>query len=86
MDEPGLISAPPQNVIGEVVGRGLCIGCGVCVVACPRNHLSMVHDGRTWGVTGSCDKNCGTCLSVCPFWFENADEDELAAGLFTDGR
>jgi coenzyme F420 hydrogenase subunit beta len=74
-----------RTVVGQVVARGLCVGCGVCVAACPRGSLSMVHDGCSWLVSGACEVECTSCLRVCPFWFENPDEDQIAEGLFGGG-
>lgn len=58
----------PQ-IIDTVVKNDLCIGCGVCIYACPSKALKM--EWNEYGflipqLTGSCDLN-GDCLQVCPF-------------------
>lgn len=62
-----MISIP--KVIGDVVKNDLCVGCGLCVQACPSKALDM--DWNEFGffipnLTGSCDSD-GECLKVCPF-------------------
>lgn len=72
-------------VITEVVNNDLCIGCGVCVDACPSKALDV-----TWNEYGfltattnnnTCDAD-GTCIQVCPFNPAPAEshrnEDKLA--------
>jgi coenzyme F420-reducing hydrogenase beta subunit len=68
-----------------VVNNDLCIGCGVCVDACPSNALDV-----TWNdygflsattTTNACNAD-GVCIKVCPFNPDPAeqhkDEDKLA--------
>jgi len=42
----------------------LCIGCGLCIDACPRQAISLVR-GRASINRKLCD-GCGICLGVCP--------------------
>lgn len=68
-------------VVEQVVDQDLCIGCGICVSACPHDALEMaVSPTGFWTASdiGDC-KSDGACLKVCPFapateqtqeWFE----------------
>jgi coenzyme F420 hydrogenase subunit beta len=55
--------------IGEVVEKGLCVGCGVCAIVCHSKAIRIIRD-ETKGVYSPvvvkerCDK-CGLCLTVC---------------------
>ncbi len=74
-----------MNVCGAVVVRDLCIGCGVCVGACPFGCIEMV-----WSSVGllepveikTCPPGCDRCLKVCPFLDGEDDESSLAKKLF----
>lgn len=72
-------------MITQVVNNDLCIGCGVCVDACPSNALDV-----TWNeygfltattTTNPCNAD-GACIKVCPFnpapAEQHKDEDKLA--------
>jgi len=56
--------------VSHVVKLNLCIGCGICEVACPNNAIKMVFDIKKWGVPVpivnevKCN-NCQKCLYVC---------------------
>jgi coenzyme F420-reducing hydrogenase beta subunit len=72
------------KVIDIVVEDDLCIGCGLCVYACPSKALEMQwnkHGFLVPNLSGFCDSN-GDCLKVCPFnpfpQIEVRTEDELA--------
>jgi len=72
-------------VITEVVNNDLCIGCGVCVDACPSNALNVTwnNHGFLTATTNGNDCNAdGVCISVCPFNPDPAeqqkDEDKIA--------
>lgn len=57
------------KVIDTVVKNDLCIGCGLCVYACPTKALEMQWNEEGFlipNLSGSCDLN-GDCLKVCPF-------------------
>ncbi|MET6759748.1 Coenzyme F420 hydrogenase/dehydrogenase, beta subunit C-terminal domain [Pseudoalteromonas sp. NCIMB_1079] len=82
------------KVIEQVVDKGLCIGCGLCVSACGDNTLKM--ELSEYGFleprqVNSCGSSCkGNCLSVCPFNPEpNNDvrtETELAKTFLKDSK
>lgn len=59
------------KVIDQVVKKGLCIGCGLCVSACGDNTLKMSLNKYGFlepQQVNGCGSNCkGACLSVCPF-------------------
>jgi coenzyme F420 hydrogenase subunit beta len=58
-----------SKVINTIVKNDLCIGCGLCVYACPSNALQMQWDEHGFLVpelAGICDSK-GDCLEVCPF-------------------
>ena len=57
------------------VDQDKCLGCGVCVIACPKTTetIMMVENGfiKLFSVD-KCDK-CGTCQMFCPteaIWLE----------------
>jgi len=56
-------------VVKQVVDQDLCIGCGICVSACPQDALKMaVSPAGFWiaADAGGCQSD-GACLKVCPF-------------------
>ena len=53
----------------EVLNTGLCVGCGACVTACPKQAITMKEYDWGWTpeITGKCpDEPCDICYSVCP--------------------
>lgn len=76
------------DVASEIVRRGMCIGCGVCVAACRHGRLRMVEADSGAAVPGlvdgECEASCGVCLAVCPFWPGNPNEDEISAAYFSN--
>lgn len=70
-------------VITNVVASDLCIGCGVCVAACPSQALDVSWNETgflTAQVTANACEGDGACIKVCPFnptpeaKFENEDK------------
>lgn len=70
-------------VITNVVASDLCIGCGVCVAACPSQALDVSWNETgflTAQVIGNACEGDGACIKVCPFnpkpedKFENEDK------------
>ncbi len=60
--------ASPRN-IREIVINNLCIGCGLCSVACPNSAIHMVwQERRIWTpiIDNSRCIHCGCCYKVCP--------------------
>ena len=51
----------------EVIGRGLCTGCGTCAGICPTKGVEMVyvdHEPEP-RLSGQCT-DCGLCYELCP--------------------
>lgn len=74
---------PP--VMTNVVEHGLCIGCGLCAALCPQSVLAM--EWNRYGEynpveTSPCTKECGICLSVCPFADTGENEDAIGERLY----
>jgi len=75
-----------KSVITEVVANDLCIGCGTCAAVCPRHSLSVAFN--QYGEytarmeADACPHGCRLCLSVCPFFETQANEDVLGEDLF----
>lgn len=76
-----------MKVLRDVVAQRLCIGCGVCVVACPRGHLDVAWNER--GELAAhpvpetrCAPECSRCGQVCPFGEQAPDEDAIGKSLF----
>ena len=72
-----------MNVIQEIVGKGWCIGCGMCAAVCPRNRLEIRWNERgeynPVEVDGcaDCGKNCSLCYQVCPAHGNTKNETEI---------
>ena len=62
-----LMNEPPN--VKYVVKNGLCVGCGVCEVACSRKAIKMIHNDDRGMVFPMVDEKicngCGICLDVC---------------------
>jgi coenzyme F420 hydrogenase subunit beta len=58
------------RTIEQVVGDGLCTGCGTCAAMCPQNSIKMVinHEKGIFLPVLDIEKcsECGICVKVCP--------------------
>lgn len=73
------------NVIDEVLDRGFCSGCGVCVGACPVGNLesAWMHNGDMGVIAqGTCIESCRACLEVCPFFSSHAEKERVVEETF----
>ncbi len=74
------------DVVRDVVEHGWCIGCGVCLPACPQQALRMARSEKGYLEAGWLEESgctgCGICLHVCPFGPDGAVESSLADDLF----
>ena len=66
-----LANTEHHNVVKHIVGNDVCVGCGVCVVGCPTNHLSIkfdkfgkysIHENQN-----RCIDSCNICMNICAF-------------------
>ncbi len=74
-----------QEVISEIVKKGICSGCGVCAGVCPSEALEMAWEengDRVAIKVGECPPKCDLCLRVCPFNTQSHDENTLAKDRF----
>jgi coenzyme F420-reducing hydrogenase beta subunit len=74
----------PARAPAEIVGAGLCIGCGGCAALEPRARMDWDRDGQLvpasppdWMV-----RRDPRVARICPFSPEAANEDAIAARLF----
>ena len=75
-----------DNVIGVIADNGYCVGCGACASICPNQNLKI-----TWNkygeyqpeAFGKCNEKCALCLQVCPRYFENENESQIAESQFS---
>ncbi len=67
---PGNVDSAYVFVQPEVF-KNVCISCGLCVDACPRDAITLQGDGRAVIDLDLCT-SCGECVRVCPV---NAIED-----------
>lgn len=56
-----------QDLHREVIGRGLCTGCGMCAGICPTRSVEMVYIDHELepSLTGRCN-DCSLCYELCP--------------------
>ncbi|MDH0427971.1 Coenzyme F420 hydrogenase/dehydrogenase, beta subunit C-terminal domain [Stutzerimonas stutzeri] len=80
-------------VVKDVVDHDLCIGCGVCVQACPNEAIEVAWNELGFlvakGNGNPCDED-GSCIKVCPFNPSPAedlkDENDLANIFLMDTK
>lgn len=75
-----------MNITNIVSSENCCIGCGVCVSACPANHLRIAKNEYNQLTVlendNKCLEKCSICSSVCPFSNQAKDEKTLSDHLF----
>jgi len=49
-----------------VVNKETCIGCGICIKACPEANVIKKTDGNKVAINTVFCKMCLLCASVCP--------------------
>lgn len=62
-------SMPEIRSVFDVAAWRLCLGCGACACACPKNRVCLVDvpdDGIRPVLFGENCDSCGECLKVCP--------------------
>lgn len=72
------------KTIADVVNWRMCIGCGACVYACPKDKIvlkDIEDDGLRPQMTDTDCGDCTACLDVCPGY----KIDAVEAGRTTDG-
>ena len=77
-----------KNVCTEIVGKNLCIGCGICASICPCDNLKIEFNRfgeyNAFETGNLCDEKCHLCLDVCPFYNNKDNEDSLGKKLFAE--
>lgn len=61
-----MIGRMKRNV-SQVVHEGLCLGCGICYDACPKDCIKIIHGNELNypSVNETCCIECSRCLKVC---------------------
>jgi len=75
------------NIINKIVENDICIGCGMCIPICPVDVLEIdfnqIGEYTPTELPGCLDK-CTLCMDVCPFDFDNNDEEVIAKELYAN--
>jgi coenzyme F420 hydrogenase subunit beta len=50
----------------EVIGAGLCTGCGTCVGICPKQCIVFDYEEEEPRLVGECLRHCKLCCESCP--------------------
>ncbi len=58
------------DIFKEVVNKGLCVGCGTCVTACPARALDFNTEYCKPTFNPTICVHCGSCLAACPQSFK----------------
>lgn len=54
-----------QDLLDDVVNKGLCTSCGTCKGVCPQDCVKLAGDEWEPELDGQC-KPCGLCYEICP--------------------
>ena len=79
-----------MNVIQEIVGKGWCIGCGICAAVCPKERLTIRWNDRgeynPFKVDGcaDCPERCSLCYQVCPAHGKTKNETDIGQEWYGD--
>ncbi len=65
MDEKKKIKHGFDDLLKNVVNRGLCTSCGTCKGICPLGVIELAGDEWEPELVGKCNK-CGLCSAICP--------------------
>jgi len=75
------------NIINKIVENDICIGCGMCIPICPVDVLEIDFNQLgeyTPTELPGCLEKCTLCMDVCPFDFDNNDEEVIAKELYAN--
>jgi len=77
-----------RNVCSVITTNGYCIGCGICAGICPAQVLKMQFNNlgeyQPIESTFGCLPKCNLCLSSCPFWNQEDNENTLSKIAFSN--
>jgi len=62
--------ASGYDIVKEVINKGLCVGCGTCVTACPSRALDFNYTYGKPTFNPLFCVHCGSCLAACPQSFK----------------
>jgi len=58
------------DIVKEVINKGLCVGCGTCVMACSSRAMNFNQLVNRPTFNPSLCIHCGSCLAACPQSFK----------------